>query len=496
MNQSEQILEIARCYKSPAYFIGTYCQIYDATTGEWVKFELWPEQRQTLRVILNNLLVIILKARQLGLTWLCLGFALWTMIFRPAATVLLFSRRDDEAVYLLSSERMRGMWERLPPWLKHGLRVISSNDHEWMLSNGSVARAFPTSAGDSYTASLAIVDEADLTPDLNRLMRAVKPTIDGGGRMILVSRANKSEPQSEFKAIYRAAKKKLSPWASVFLPWQVRPGRDAAWYETQREDILSRTRSLDDLHEQYPATDTEALSPRTLDKRIPADWLEQCYQESEPLEALESWPALQGLEVYKPPQPGRRYVIGIDPAEGNPTSDDSALTVLDLLTGEECAALAERLQPAVIAAAADQVGRWYNNADLLVERNNHGHAVLLWLFEHSKLRCLEGYDEKPGWLSSSLGKTMLYDSAAEAFRNGNTALHSFETYTQLASVEGSTLLAPEGERDDRADAYALATIGRQYALLTHIPLPEKQPDQKSKFLEQPIEAESSRWKQY
>ena len=65
---------------------------------------------------------------------------------------------------------------------------------------------------------LVIVDEADLVPDLGRLMRAVKPTIDGGGRMILVGRADKSKPQSEFKRMYRAAKKKLTEWAAVFLP--------------------------------------------------------------------------------------------------------------------------------------------------------------------------------------------------------------------------------------------------------------------------------------
>lgn len=38
-------------------------------------------------------------------------------------------------------------------------------------------------------------------------------------------------------------------------------------------------------------------------------------------------------------------------------------------------------------------------------------------------------------------------------------LHSFMTFTQLASIEGSTLRAPEGERDDRADSYALGLAG-------------------------------------
>jgi hypothetical protein len=63
-------------------------------------------------------------------------------------------------------------------------------------------------------------------------------------------------------------------------------------------------------------------------------------------------------------------------------------------------------------------------------------------------------------MSSSRGKTMMYNDAADAFRNGDTVIHSFETYTQLASVEGSTLRAPTGQHDDRADSYALALQAR------------------------------------
>jgi hypothetical protein len=434
--------------------------VYDATLAAWVPFHLWPEQRRTLQTIHDNRLVVILKARQLGLTWLVLGFALWLLLFHPAATVLIFSRRDDEAVDLLAV-RLRGMYDRLPDWLKVE-RFTDDNDHEWGLSNGSRVLAFPTTAGDSYTATLAIVDEADLVPDLGKLMTAVKPTIDGGGRMILLSRADKSKPQSAFKKIYAAAKQRMTDWVAVFLPWHSRPDRDAAWYAAQRADILHRTGSLDALHEQYPATDTEALAPRSLDKRIAPQWLEQCYQEQAPLAPLPAGaPSIPGLEVYVPPQPGWAYVIGADPAEGNPTSDDSALAVLDKLTGEEVAALAGRFQPSTLAAHVDAIGRWYNRAAALVERNNHGHAVLLWLRDHSTLIRLPGHDGHEGWLSNSKGKSLMYDKTADTFRNRETILHSFATYTQLASIEGSSLRAPEGEMDDRADSYALACVARQ-----------------------------------
>ena len=472
--KQKQVDELAKCLESPVYFIRKYCKIYDAVAQRWVAFDLWPEQEEVVDKLFNNLLVVILKARQLGLTWLGLSVILWFMLFAPIVSVLIFSRRDDEAVYLLGVERMRGMYKRLPPWMTHGRSFLADADHRWMLSNESVARAFPTTAGDSYTASIVMVDEADLIINLNRLMRSIKPTIDAGGRLWLISRADKTRPGSEFKNIYRASKAGLTDWVHVFLPWSVHPGRDAVWYAAQKADILGRTGSDDDLLEQYPSTDAEALSARKLDKRLPADWLLQCYDERKPLADLpESAPGVPGLVVYRLPRDGDSFVVGIDPAEGNPTSNDSAFVVLDRKTGEEVAKFRGKVQPAVISDYADQVGLWYNEAAVMVERNNHGHAVLLWFDTHSRLLLLLGHDDKPGWLSSARGRTLLFDYGADAFRCKESIVHSFDVFTQLGSVDGSTLKAPEGQLDDLADAYVLALAG---IALNPAPAPPSEPD--------------------
>jgi hypothetical protein len=455
--------EVTKCRKSFAYFCDTRCQILSDTGrgGEWIRFRLWPEQRRVAGLLQEHRLVVVLKSRQVGLTWLAVAFSLWLLLFHPIATVLLFSRRDDEATDLLAV-RLRGMHDRLPDWLKAS-GSLTANDHVWQLVSGSRALAFPTTAGDSYTATLAVVDEADLVPDLDRLMRAVKPTTDGGGRMILLSRADKAQPMSPFKRIYSTARLGQNEWVPVFLPWNARPDRDAAWFEGQRRDSLARTGAVDDLHEQYPDTDAEALAPRSLDKRLPAEWLKRCYLPQEPLSGpfhhLHKPPAIPGLVVYALPAAGRRYVIGADPAEGNPTSDDSALAVLDVDSREEVACLAGRFEPATFAAYLDTVGRYYGRARVMLERNNHGHAVLLWLRDHSDLVCLGGHDGRMGWLSNTKGKPLLYDWAGEVLRDGEAVIHGLETFSQLASVEGSTLRAPEGQPDDLAMAFVLAVMG-------------------------------------
>jgi len=415
-------------------------------SGEWVAFDPWPEQDRAAQTLVDHRLNVWLKARQLGMTWLALAFALHTALTQPGCTVLLFSRRDAEAVELL--RRTRGMARRLPAAFRPG--ITESNTHTLRLSNGSRILAFPTTAGDSYTARLAIVDEADLVPDLDRLMGAVKPTIDAGGSMLLLSRPDKAKPESSFKRTYVEAKAGTTGWHATFLPWYARPDRDQAWYDAQKKDIVGRTGSTDRLFEQYPATDGEALAPNQLDKRIPVEWI---YAASH---VVDGKPCdIPMLRVFAEPQPERRYVLGGDPAEGNPTSDDSAATLLDADTGVQVAVLVGKIQPSVFADLIAKACGWYNAAPAMVERNNHGHAVIEALLGLN-VRLLTGHDGKTGWLSSGKGKALLYDGATEAVQNGDVVIRDLVTQTQLASIEGGTLRAPEGLMDDRADAFALA----------------------------------------
>jgi hypothetical protein len=407
-------------------------------------------------------LVIVLKARQLGLTWLALAYALWLMLFRPSATILIFSRRDDESKYLLSDERLKGMYNALPDWLKDD--TVKSDHHVWTLANGSTAKAFPTSGGDSYTATLAIVDEADLIENLGKLITSVKPTIDAGGKMFLISRSDKSKPQSLFKKIYLGAKMGMNAWKSVFLPWSVRPERTIEWYEAVKRDTLENTGTLDDLWEQYPATDAEALAAKTADKRFLPTHLLKCYFTRQALTDAEllrhGVPALPGFRVYVPAKPGRRYIIGCDPAEGNPGSNDTGVCILDYATGETCAVMQGKIEPSTTAVYIDRIGQYYNGADVMILRNNHGHAVLLKLNEIGVLSLINGLDGRLGYQENERTKTYMFDVAADAFRDSDCMVYDFVTYSQLTSIEGNTLSAPEGELDDMASAFVAAIIGR------------------------------------
>jgi hypothetical protein len=132
---------------------------------------------------------------------------------------------------------------------------------------------------------------------------------------------------------------------------------------------------------------------------------------------------------------------------------------LDLQDGEEVASLSGKFQPSVLGSYVDKIGTWYNMAPALVERNNHGHAVIMWLKANSKLGLLPGHDRKVGWHTTEQGKALMYDTAADAFRNGETIIHTAKAMYQLQSIDGNTLSAPEGMMDDVATSFVLALVG-------------------------------------
>lgn len=446
--------EWLKCSKSCAYFLYHYVYIENVNNGGWVRFYLWPAQVGVLRKLGKKRQIVALKARQLGITWLVLSYFLWLMIFRPAATVLLFSKGDKEAMELLN--RLKGMYKLLPEWCKCKWVEIDSA-HEWKLSNGSRALAFSTKGGRSFTGTAALVDEADHVPNLAGFLNAAKPTVDAGGKLFLISSVDKDRPLSTFKMIFEAARRGENNYTPIFLPWSARPERTAEWYAATAADARSQGNGDDDLFQEYPATIEQAMAPRQKNKRFQFAWLAAVAAAAVPFIGL--MPAVPGLVVFYPPERGRCYVIGADSAEGNPNSDDSAAVVLDAQSHVQVAALGGKLEPATFAGYLEQVALYYNKAAVMPERNNHGHATILALRAFGRIQILLGLDGKAGWLSNGGGKKILYDWAAEVLQAGNTKLPHEETRVQLANIEGNTLRAPQGMHDDYADAYCLAIAG-------------------------------------
>ncbi len=119
------------CTLDPAWFTARYVAIYDAMRQAWLPFTLWPAQHAVLATMAAERKLVVLKARQLGISWLSLAYALWLLVRRPPATVLLFSLREAKAKDMLW--RLTDMYARLPAWLQAKV-VTKANAKRWELS--------------------------------------------------------------------------------------------------------------------------------------------------------------------------------------------------------------------------------------------------------------------------------------------------------------------------------------------------------------------------
>ena len=88
--------DYAKCAADPWYFISHHVHISDPNKGD-IPFEAWVHLRDLLSMVMANDRVIILKARQIGITWLFAGLALWYCLFRPNSQVLVLSIGQLEA---------------------------------------------------------------------------------------------------------------------------------------------------------------------------------------------------------------------------------------------------------------------------------------------------------------------------------------------------------------------------------------------------------------
>ena len=223
------------------------------------KFEMFDYQQETLETWSTNRFVMVLKARQLGLTTLAMAYAFHHLLFRPGATVLLISRDQKTANKALGL--LEFMWDFMPQRMKSRapkLVTDAGTEKVWKFPDGMtsriVSRPATGASGVSETATLVLWDEAALAQDGDGTYRALEPTTDAGGQMIVFSTARGAH--NRFARMWRAAKRGESRFVTVFHPWTASRLIDEAGYEAKRKEMRDKPWLF---HAEYPADPEEAF---------------------------------------------------------------------------------------------------------------------------------------------------------------------------------------------------------------------------------------------
>lgn len=175
--------------------------------------------------------------------------------------------------------------------------------------------------------------------------------------------------------IFEAAGYPVDTWARKMAWWN---------YVFETEAKLD----MDFMFENYPSTPDESFAA-TGAPVLPAEKLREFRDANRPFKYVELTQDINGrtqivettlstIKQFAKPIPGRRYILGVDPADGGTDGDASAAVMIDLTTMEDVCCIKERIDQNEFAELLNHLGRYYNNASIVPERNT-GQSLIDWL---------------------------------------------------------------------------------------------------------------------
>ncbi|WP_447579922.1 phage terminase large subunit family protein [Acinetobacter baumannii] len=484
--------------------------------GSMVKFKLNSSQRR-LNNEINRLeaegkpvRIIILKARQMGFSTLTEGRIFYKTATTKLMNSFIIAHKEEASTNLFNMSKL--FYEELPDLLRPMKKA--SNAKELIFENPTphlnekqknpglrskikIDTAKNLDAGRSSTIHNLHASEVAFWDNAETVMLGLMQAIPNTANTMAIIESTANGVGGYFYDMWQKAKRGENDFVPLFFAWfehnEYRMDVPSDFVPTDEEKELKELYDLDDeqlvwrrwairnncggdveqFKQEYPSNDEEAfLSSGRPRFNIPV--LNKMYQQAEPGErgSIEYgvWsPEPKGpMEIWKHPQPGKRYVIGADTSEGKITGDYSAATVWEADSYEQVARWHGHIDPDLYADELVMLGKYYNTALIAPEKNNHGFTTVnkLKKLNYYNVFQMEKYDEHTDKTTKELGfhtnkktKPLIIDHMAglireKAIKTKDKAFIS-ECITYIRADDGTTN-AQEGCHDDLVMATAIA----------------------------------------
>ena len=425
---------------------------------------------------------IVLKARQMGVSTWVIGRFLLKTILEPGTTSMLVAHTRESAEAMFGA--VARMWENLPTDLRssvarQGRANVGQMTFPRIDSEFRVASASELNAGRGLTIrNLHCSEVSRWSGNAAEILAGMRAAVVPGGEVVL-----ESTPNGAFGCFY-------SEWEHAeeagmvrhFFPW---------WYEASYVGPPAQT--LTD--EEANLVCAKGLSSeqigfrREIARRYGALRLQEfaedavtcfrtsgaCFFDRDVIDLrTREVPSVvehrrgRTLQVWLPAVAGRSYIASVDAAGGGSDGDFAAVQIIDQSSGMQCAELQARLAPRDVALAAAELAYEYNRALLVVERNNHGAAVLAFLEHeatvHPGLNIHVGRDSMPGWLTDSASRPRMLSELAVLVSQHSRLFLSARLLAEFRSFvtdEHGRAAAARGTHDDLVMSMAIAQAVRQ-----------------------------------
>jgi len=448
------------------YFCATYWWIRHPERGR-IHFELFDSQVEAVALWIMKRYTVALKARQIGFSTLISTFTFWLTFFYPDRAIVMLSKTERDAVKLLDKAKYGSRF--LPDWMKYRGPVVQINQTRMAMSNESYLESLPSASDPARGESVytVVVDELGLLPNSDEAWAAIEPIADVGGRVIMLGTAHGEG--NLFHKLWVGSQNGTNRFTGIFFPWWS-GDRNEDWYESKRRDLpdwqLAQEYPSDPdeafLRSGHPVFSVEAL--RAMTSADPMRGRMLLLPDGITFEEV----ANGALRIWELPEDGGRYVIGADVAEGLDYGDFSVAYVIDAKSRRIVAGYHARIDADLFGSEIlFNLGRWYNQALIGVESNNHGlstnkalarlgYTPLYHQRSVAKVRNVQPSDVV-GWRTTTISKPLAIDELNKALRDGELHCFDAEAISELRSYiregDGKMHGSPH---DDRVMAMSIA----------------------------------------
>lgn len=455
---------------------------------------------------------IILKARQEGVSTIIEAVIYWWTTTHKGQQAKVIAHNADTSLYLYDMFRTyyENSHESFKPPAKYNTRdgLVFDNEADptrGLKSRIDTATAENSGTGRGQTVQWLHCSEVALWPKGQEIVAGLMQAVPSLPRTAIFLESTANGIGDYFHTTWQAAKRGESSFEPLFFAWtddpeyaitppkafklnreekELRKKHNLSYAQLywRRKKLLEFTGDEKRFYQEYPLTDTEAFlasgTPR-FDTQKLAEMEMKCYdpQTYELIERVNQQTKLpeikpkilEGapLKVWQPPQDGKEYVIGADVAEGI-EEDYSVATVMERTGHMTVARFRGDLEPADFGEYLAILGRWYNQALIGAEINNHGLTTVqrlrdvgynnLYRREMGIDERYEEYTSKLGWRTDVRTKPLMIDGLSEAISTNQITDYDLifirECMTYIRDQRGRTN-AQLGQHDDTVIATAI-----------------------------------------
>ena len=470
MSDLKQVIrqEYLKCAQDPVHFMRKYCYIQHPQRGR-IQFNLYPFQEKVLTLFRDNDYTTVLKSRQLGISTLAAGYALWLMVFHKDRNVLALATTQATARNLVT--KVQFMWENLPSWLK--VDAVENNKLSLRLVNGSKiqAKSSNADAARSEAVSLLIVDEAAFIENIAETWASAQQTLATGGGAIVLSTPYGTG--NWFHQTWVKAESGENDFLPIKLPWYVHPERDQTWRDRQNE-LLGDPR--------LAAQECDCDFSTSGDIVFYNEYLE-LYEKSHIKDPLERRGADQNLWVWESADYSRDYMVVADVARGD-GKDYSSFHVIEVENNVQVAEYKGQIGTKEFGHLLVGIATEYNNAMLVIENANIGWATIqvaidrqysnLYYSQRSDSSNVDSYFDKyqdhsrmvAGFTMSSKTRPMVIGKFQEYIADQGVTIQSKRLIEEMKVFiwKNGRAEAQTGYNDDLVMAFGIAMYIRDTAL--------------------------------